>query len=114
MNTTTNTVLNFNTALLQGATPAELIEKRDAVLKSLNSLNQVLSGIKPMSNDYCFYNATKGGAEIYKMYFKNNYTNEQLSNIPATARHNIKKIKDSQKAAKKMNTLNKDFSKRQK
>ena len=99
---------------MQGATPAELIEKRDAVLKSLNSLNQVLSGIKPMSNDYGFYNATKGGAEIYKMYFKNNYTNEQLSNIPPTARHNIKKIKDAQKAAKKMNTLNKDFSKRQK
>lgn len=113
-NTTTNTVLNFNTALLQGADPVELIQKRDAVLKSLNSLNQVLSGIKPMSNDYGFYNATKGGAEIYKTYFKNNYTNEQLSNIPATARHNIKKIKDAQKAAEKMNTWNKDFSKRQK
>ena len=113
-NQTTNTVLNFNTALLQGAPPAELIKKRDAVLESLNSLDRVLSEIKPMPNDYGFHKATKEGARIYKTYFKNNYTNEQLSNIPSTARGNIKKIKDAQEASAKMDIWNKDFSKRQK
>ena len=113
-NQTTNTVLNFNMALLQGAPPAELIKKRDAVLKSLNSLDDELSKIKPLANDYGLYNATKEGARIYKTYFKKNYTNEQLSNIPSTASDNIKKIRDAQKAADRMDIWNKDFSKRQK
>ena len=69
-NQTTNVVLNFNMALLQGAPAAELIKKRNAVLESINSLGKVLSEIKPMPNDYGLHKATKEGSRIYKTYFR--------------------------------------------
>ncbi|MBI35163.1 MAG: hypothetical protein CMP67_07355 [Flavobacteriales bacterium] len=113
-NETSNAVLNFNTSLLQGALPSELIQKRDAVLESINSLEDILSKVKPMANDFGLYYATKGGAETYKKYFQQNYTDEKLSLIPASSRENIAKIKDAQMASEKMDTWNKDFFTRQK
>ena len=113
-NKVTNTILTFNTALLQGENPSNLIGKRDAVLNSLKSLDKALSTTKIIEKDYGLLNATKGGAKTYEDYFKNNFTNEKLSLIPATARENIKKIKDGQKAAQQMEVWNNDFFRRQK
>ena len=113
-NQTTNAVLNFNMALLQGAPIAELIKKRNAVLESLNSLDKVLSEMEPMPNDYGLHKATKEGSRIYKTYFKENYTNEHLSKIPSDANDNIKKIEDAKESGIKMDLWNKEFSKRQK